>query len=189
MKHLNIKYLAIVFTAITLLSSCSSLRKINREYDKTVDFDQYNSFIFFAWDNKNNMLINKNDREMLTYSIENELDDRGISLSKTSGDLIVDIYVTMLDKVSKAAYSNYYQTGYWNTFSMGAFGYSTFNFYQKEFTQATLVVNIFDMKAKKLVWSGSGTAKISDDETEREKGIPEAIKHLFDKFPKKKVKK
>ena len=183
------KHLIYIFIASILLSSCSSLRKTNQEYDKSVDFDQYKSFFFYGMTNKNNDLINANDQQMINYSVTNELEDRGYKLSNTSGDLIVDIYVTMLDQVSRAAYSNYYQTGYWNTFSMGFFGYSTFNYYQKEYTQATIIVNIFDLKAKKLIWTGSGTAKISDDETEREKGIPEAMKKLFFKFPKSKVQK
>ena len=183
------KYIIFIFTTLTLLSSCTSLRKVNQEYDETVDFDQYKSFFFYGMTNKNNELVNANDQQMLIYSVTNELEDRGYKLSNTSGDLVVDIYVTMLDKISRAAYSNYYQSGYWNSFSMGFFGYSTFNYYQKEFTEATVIVNIFDLKAKKLIWSGSGTAKISDDETEREKGIPDAIKKLFFRFPKSIVQK
>jgi len=183
------KRLIYIITTLLIFTSCVPLKKTNQEYDKTVDFSKYKTFSFYSWDNKNNELINKNDQQMIAYSVENELEDRGIKLTNFTSDLIVDIYVTLVDKVGRAAYTNYYHTGYWNSFYFGPFGYSSFNYWPKEFTEATIIINIFDMKEKKLIWHSSGTGKINDDESEREKGIPDAISHMFFRFPRKKVKK
>ena len=51
------------------------------------------------------------------------------------------------------------------------------------------MVNVFDSKAKKLVWHAEGKGTVESDPQYREQTIPKSIEKVFSKFPKKKEEK
>jgi len=67
-------------------------------------------------------------------------------------------------------------------------GMSTTSFHTYDYTEGTLICDVFDAKAKKLVWEGIGKGTISEDPSNRDINIPKAVAKIMSKYPVKPVK-
>jgi len=175
---------------ITILISACTAIKVKQEYDKTADFNAYKTFSIYPWNAENGAFINRDDQEYLVSSVAWELESRGYKRVDYNGDLIVDIYVFLSSQTASTTYYNYYTTGFWSSYYYApyGFGFSTaYSVYQVE--KGTVMINVFDSKAKKLVWHSEGKGTVESDPQYREQTIPKSIEKVFFKFPKKKIEK
>lgn len=94
------------------------------------------------------------------------------------------------------AYTNHYggfagnNSGYDYYGSSWAYGYggqayTTTAVSGRDFVQGTLIIDIFRLTDKKLVWQGIGSGEVHENVNKREKNIPKAIGYMFQKFPTK----
>jgi hypothetical protein len=56
------------------------------------------------------------------------------------------------------------------------------------YTQGTLVVDVFDAANKKLIWEGVGTKTVDDNPSNREKSIQIIASRIMDRYPVAPVK-
>ena len=52
-----------------------------------------------------------------------------------------------------------------------------------QYTQGTVIVDVFDPKTKDLLWRGQGVAAVSDNEQQYEQDLQKAVEAIVDKFP------
>ena len=181
---------------LIFLYSCSSL-EVTNNWDKEFDFKSVKTYSMYPWDKHNDSMINDYDKETIVLAVKDEMDRRGYKYVEKNGDLIVSVYVTLNNKTDYQAYTNHYggYAGYgggWGYYgSPWAFGYGYGPGYYGgattvtavNYTQGTLVIDIFELKNKKLVWQGIGTKTVETDLAIRDKTLPKNISHIFRRFP------
>ena len=52
-----------------------------------------------------------------------------------------------------------------------------------QYTEGTVIVDVFDPKTKDLLWRGQGVAAVSDDEAQYEQELKKTVEAIVDKFP------
>ncbi len=67
-------------------------------------------------------------------------------------------------------------------------GYASTTYTESDYLQGTLVMDVFDVKSKELVWQGMVTGTVKEKPEKREKSIPKTISKLMKKFPVPKAK-
>lgn len=176
----------------SLIISCTTL-KVTQEYDKSVDFTQYETFSIHPWNEENSALINRFDQERLLLALADQLKKRGYRQINQDGDIEADIFLILDSKQSTTAYTNYYGGGYWGGYGYGfgygyGYGYGPANtsYVTENYVEGTLIVNLFDQKLKKLIWQGVGVGTVDDNAQTRENGIKKALDQIFWKYPVRK---
>jgi len=189
------KKLALIsLLAIFFMASCSSIQVMS-DYDKTVDFNQYKTYSFYGWAKNSDEVLNQLDKERLEKAFADEFSKRGLKFVKEGGDLMVSLYIVTKQKQETSAttttmgggpyYAGRYY-GYGPGWGWGA-GMSTTSYHTYDYTEGTLICDVFDAKAKKLIWEGIGKGTISEDPSNRDTNIPAAVAKIMSKYPVKPV--
>lgn len=177
---------AIKFLLISVLTGCSPL-KVTVDYDRKVDFKAYKTYMILPWRIENSKLVNEIDKRRLYDALKNELNERGYQQVKSDADLAVNLMVIIQEKSNITAYRSHYNYGgYYYPYG---YGYSNIRYDSQEYLQGTIIIDIFDNKAKKLIWQGAAIAEVDENPRNREKRIPKAIARIFWEYPVNKTKK
>jgi hypothetical protein len=187
MKRLLLPALVLLF----LFSACSSV-KINNNWDKEVDFNSFKTYSLFPWDKQNEKVLNDYDKMTIEGAIKNEMNQRGYKLVEKNGDLVISTFVIIEEKTSYQSYNNHYAgwAGYgggWGYYgSPGYYGYGmagTSTIYSTDYNQGTLIIDIFRLKDKRLVWQGIASGEVQQDLEKRDKRLPMTISQVFRRYP------
>jgi hypothetical protein len=187
MKKITIVLLAFLFFA----ASCSSV-KINNQWDKEVDFATFKTYSLYPWDQQNEKILNDYDKMTILGAIKNEMNSRGYKHVEKNGELIISTFVIIEEKTSYQSYNNHYAgwAGYgggWGYYGApGYYGggltpYSTV--YSTDYNQGTLIIDIFRLKDKKLIWQGIASGEVQTDLAKRDKRLPMTISQVFRRYP------
>ncbi len=197
------KLTALLFGALffaAFLSGCSTL-KVTYDYDKKVDFNQFKTYQFYGWAKGSEQNINSLDRERVEDAFVKELKKRGLTYTKENGDLVISLFFVTKEKTETTAnttgvgayggaYGGYYggYYGYGPHWGWGpGFTYSTTTYTQHEYKEGTLIVNVFDAKAKKLIWEGIATGALKEKPEGREDRIRNAVSKIMENYPVKPI--
>lgn len=172
MKALKFLPLLLVF----LLASCSTVR-VATDYDKEVNFSQYNSFAFFK-PGIDKAEISDLDKKRILRAIESELMAKGMTKSETPS-LLVSIFTKERERVD--VYNNSFGYGWnWNPWYYGS--YNTSNVSRS--TEGTLYIDLIDAKTNNLVWQGMGNADLVTSSMEKkEERIQEIVMKILAEYP------
>jgi hypothetical protein len=186
------KKLFSIFVIAVVLSSCSSL-EVLYDYDKSVDFNQFKTFGFYPWDYKNGFQINDYDKQTITNAIRSEMEDKGYQYQKEGAEMLISIFVTLEGKTSYEAYANHYGgwAGYgggWGYYGFGygygyGPGYTTTTVTRRNYQEGTLVIDVFSVAEKKLIWQGIGSREVEYNLEERDRELPKNVRQILAKFP------
>jgi len=177
-----------VLLIMFLAGSCSSLT-VTSDYDKSVDFTKYKTYSYYGWADNSDKILTPFDKERIEKSFANEFSKRGLTFQKEGGDLTVSLYIVTQQKKETTAtttgigyrgYGGYwgYGPGWgWGT-GIATTSYNTYNY-----TVGTLVCDVFDAKAKKLIWEGVGQGTVDDNPQTRENNIPKAVAKIMLQYP------
>ena len=178
------RFIPILFSGLLLLSACSGL-KVTQHVDEEADFSQQKTFFMLPPDPSMDVFIDRYDKEMLIRSIVNEMKARGYTQNEANGDLSVNMFVILNDKTGVTNYTSFYTMGGWGYYYPFGYGYGGGN-YMYTITKGTLLIDVFDHRAKKLMWQGVGIGTIDDDPVRRQKNIPKVVERVFLHYPVKK---
>jgi len=180
---------------IIFLSACTGV-KVTNNWDKKVDFKSFKTYSLYPWDKQNEQVVNDYDKQTILNSIKREMETRGYKYVEKNGDLIVSTFVIVENKTSYQAYTNHYAgwAGYgggWGYYSgPGYYGYgwgpgfgSSTTIYSTDYNQGTLIIDIFSLSNKKLIWEGIGSGQVTEDLAKRDRRLPKVIGHIFRRFP------
>lgn len=191
--YLPMRYSIILLLAV-LLASCEGV-KVTNQWDKELDFNQFKTYSLYPWDTHNSLIINDYDKQTILTAIMSEMDKRGYQHIEKDGELIVSAFVIIENKTSVEAYTNHY--GGWAGYGggwgyhgrMGYYGYgygpsySTTTVYENNYDQGTLIIDIFNLSNKKLIWQGIGSAEVTNDMEKRDRRLPTSITSIFRRYP------
>lgn len=177
-----LKLLPLLF--IFLATSCVSVR-VSTDYDRQVDFKQYETFAFYK-KGIDKVEISDLDKRRILRAIEKELLAKGFTKSEDP-DLLVNIFTKSREKIN--VYDNFYYG--WYPWYYGGFGPYGFGFGPGAYnnvvrsTEGTLFIDLIDAKKKELAWQGMGTGALvtSKDISKKEARINEFVAEILAKYP------
>jgi len=160
---------------ILLLSSCSSSVRVVSDFDKEVDFTNYNTYAFHK-PSVDAAKISDLDKRRILRAIDQELTEKGMVKSE-SPQLIIGIYTKEQERVD--IYQDYYGWGWYPYYY--PFGPSS---RISRSTEGTLFIDILDAKTKNLIWQGIGYSDLVTGDMERkEKRINEIVAKILTAYP------
>lgn len=178
------KALLLIVLSITVFSCSSSLNLVT-DYDVTVDFNQYKTYMFLPWNKENSEYITDPAKKKLYQLLEDELNSRGLTKVQTEGDLAINLLVLLEEKRAATAYTRYYSTGPVGYYSSFGYGYQSTTYYKKEdILEGTIIVDAFDHKERNLIWQGIAIQEIVEQDAKRQRQVSGSIKKMFESFPK-----
>jgi hypothetical protein len=194
----------------TLFTRCTTMA-IYTDVDKSVNFKNYKTY---AWSPQKHIHKHKNQKfdndiieKRIQTNVMDELNKRGLKLDTTNPDIILDFDIMTEKKVKQdiepvyinSPYyyrgfnnyngyryrNNFYNYGGWNNYYSYGYGYNmgyrTVNIPYKE---GTVIIDIVDADANKLVWKGYAIGELTDPDT-FEAELPRDIGKMFKEFPVK----
>jgi hypothetical protein len=163
-----------------LAAGCSSIRT-STDFDPAADFTRLKTWAFFPSrsaapaDARVSSLVDARIRA----AVEAELGERGYTQVKESPDFYVAHQTAVGQRVEVDP--NTVVVGYgWNRGSVGVANSNV-----RVYDEGTLVVDVIEPKANKLLWRGvaKGTVHENASPEDREARIRDAVKQLIDQFP------
>lgn len=185
------RFLATVtaLAGVLLLAGCSTV-ETKADWDTGVDFGQYKTFSIIPAKEVQNPMV----RQRVESAIVATLAEKGLAKAGEDADLLVGAYgsVSSQTQIDSYGYGGYgygyggaWAHGYWG----GGMGMTTTTV--REVPVGTLVIDLVDAKAKKLVWRGTASSVISGSSSpeQMQQKINGAVDKMFYKYPPKPGKK
>ena len=163
----QIKAFFLIIVAAMLLSSCSSTMKIESDYDKEANFDNFKSYHLVRPGDMTTGYPQSFDpakQQNLENAIIKEMETRGYTWAEDA-DLQVSYYVKVDNNTRYSSLSygvgSSIGVGYWGYY--GGYSYGMLEISAISSKEGSLLINIVDKKSNKLVWYGTGTEALKGD--------------------------
>ncbi|WZL89970.1 DUF4136 domain-containing protein [Salinimicrobium sp. 3283s] len=171
-----IKITSVLVLFVLVMTSCSTV-KVATDYDREVNFSQYQTYAFFK-PGIDKAEISDLDKKRILRAIDQEMQEKGFTKSDNP-DMLVSIFTKTKENVN--IYNNAYGYGYgwgWHPWYWGS-GYNTVS----STTEGTLYIDLIDAGKKELVWQGMGTAALSRKVEQKQERINEIVEEILEKYP------
>ena len=184
MKHFQARS-AISILILLLLCGAAQAQKIKVEFDKNTDFAKLKTY---AWDPTPQATGKPVLAAAIKGAVNHELAKVGLKEVAENPDLYIAMY-----GASDSDFAVTYSDLYYGPYGIPAFDQSFLMWGAIPGTTNTavvhkgqLVVDLLDAKAKKLVWRGIATEKLSEQQMKLVEQVNTAVEKLFAKYPPKK---
>ncbi|GGW84615.1 DUF4136 domain-containing protein [Salegentibacter mishustinae] len=172
-----LKITPVLLLLAILVTSCSSVR-VASDYDREVNFNQYESYAFFK-PGIDKAEISDLDKKRILRAIETEMQRKGFTKSEDP-DLLVSIFTKTNENIN-IYQNNMMGWGYgwgWHPWYWGS-GFNTVN----RTSEGTLYIDLIDAEGKELVWQGMGTAALAEKVDKKQERINEIVSEILEKYP------
>lgn len=170
---------------LLLAASCTSIKVVS-DYDKDVDFSDYETYNFKIPEEVQESypaLVNPINQKRIEKAIAEEMELRGYEKSDDP-DLWISYYVKVQDKVD-------YRTTHYNPSIYGPYYYGWYYGYSPGWTsveaiqyrEGTLVIDLVDAEKNQLVWYGLGSGTLNDNADKIKERIEYAVHVIFNQYP------
>lgn len=187
------KNILFLFVAALTFSGCSSL-KITSDYDSTVDFTQYKTYSFYGWVNDTDKDISVFDRKRIEKAFKDEFDARHLTFTPEGGDLVIALYIVANEKTKRSnvtvgvGYGGYGYGGYGGYYGYGpgwgwGGGYTSTTVNDYNYTEGTLVCDVYDNKAEQLIWEGIATRAMDREVQDKDRMVQYAVGQIMSRYP------
>lgn len=180
-----------------LLNGCSSKLEVLTSYDDEADFTSYLTFGVVNYEAAEGMDAHPNGFVDIYFeeAIANQMKERGYVLSDNR-DLEIYYYVKVSTNTEMVQnYNGYYDYGgyyggggyygYYGGYGYGAvgvgIGMSTTSVQTIEHKEGTLIIDIVDVRADKVVWRGTAKKSLGDSKSDQ-KLIDYVIDRVFNDY-------
>jgi hypothetical protein len=174
---------AIAIAGALLLPVILLAQSVSRDWDKKYDFATVKTFAMKIGTSWGNQL---SERKVLADMAE-ALTEKGWKQieNESAANLVVVIHGATETKHNvNTFYSGMGGYGY-GYYGMGGMGMGSATTTVSDYKVGTLVVDMFDIKTKNLVYRGTASDEINKDPKKNEKKIDKAAQKLFKDFPQK----
>lgn len=177
--------LATAVAVLAVASGCGGI-KTTTDFDRDADFTQYSTY---AWHEGTGSDIEDSDplnHGRLIEAIDGQMQQHGFS--KVSSN--PDVYITYHgeDKEQTTLSTNYMGGGGWGYgggwgWGGAGMGMGTSTTQVRNYTVGTLVLDMWDVQKKQLVWRSTASKTLSDNPQKQAETIQQAAQKLFEKYP------
>ena len=154
-------------------------QQVKTDYDRSADFSQYKTY---SWGNVHTQDALWVDR--IKAAVNSALAAKDWRQLESGADVsIMAMEMTKDHRTLNTYYDNF--GGGWAWRWAGGFGDSigTSTTTEEMYTVGTLVIDLFDTSAKKLIWRGSASDTFSHKSDKNIKHFNRAVEKMFDHFP------
>ena len=161
-----------------ILSSCSSI-KVFSDYDRNIDFSNYETFAYFKPE-IDKVDISDLDKRRILKALDSEMNLKGLSKSETP-DLLIGFTTKAKEQIYVNTGNNFGWGWGWgfNPWFWGNGGYNSVT----TRTEGTLYVNIIDAATKQLIWQGKGRGGINEFMKNRDERISLFVHEIVENYP------
>ena len=161
-----------------ILSSCSPI-KVFSDYDRNIDFSNYETFAYFKPE-IDKVDISDLDKRRILKALDSEMNLKGLSKSETP-DLLIGFTTKAKEQIYVNTGNNFGWGWGWgfNPWFWGNGGYNSVS----TRTEGTLYVNIIDAATKQLIWQGKGRGGINEFMKNRDERISLFIHEIVENYP------
>ena len=183
MKKLNVLLGILLFVSLVGCSSIST----NTDYDPTVDFTQYKTYMWFAGEMPADDELSKYPliKKRIANSVEKALDAKGYTKgTQDNYDFVVIIHAGTKERMQMNTY-DYGGYGY-GRYGRGGWGGGMSTTDVNYYDEATVIVDIADAESKELAWRGTATGvvrKSQKEQAEAQADADEVINKIMANFP------
>ena len=164
--------------AVLLVSACSGI-STTTDFDPSVDFSAFSTY---DWVDSEGQVDNITSSRIRS-SVDAAMAARGFTQSTSSPDLAVSYQVSTAERRSFNTVNAGWGGGYgWGGWGMGM-GTSTTT--ENVWQEGSLILGIFDVGTKNLVWTGTATTDIDGSRSpeDRQRLIDDAVNKMMSDFP------
>jgi len=166
--------------AIAILAATASWAEVKTDYDRTAEFSHYKTY---SWGKVHTQNPLWSDR--IKSAVASALAAKGWTEVESDGDVsIMAMEMTEDHRTLNTYYDSFGGSWGWRRWG-GGFGddFGTSTTTEETYKVGTLVVDLFDTSAKKLIWRGSASDTLSDKSDKNIKRFNSDVQKLFDHFP------
>jgi hypothetical protein len=153
---MNIRRMA-ALAVLPLLVGCATAQ-VSTDYNPAADFSGYHTFSWIAEAPQVNDIRLQSGlaATRIRTAVETVLEEKGFEMVASGGDFEVGWLASAEDRVQYSTFNSMYGRGRY-----GAYWQQTTTAH--EYTEGTLVIDIFDAGTEELVWRGIGEGKARFD--------------------------
>jgi Domain of unknown function (DUF4136) len=165
--------------AIAILAATASLAEVRTDYDRTAEFSRYKTYSWGKVHTQNPLLVDR-----IKSAIGTALAAKGWTEVESGGDVSIMAMEMTEDHRTLNTYYDSFGGGWgwrhWGGIGNG-FGESTTT--EETYQVGTLVIDLFDTNAKKLIWRGSASDTLSDKSEKNIQRLDKDVEKMFEHFP------
>jgi hypothetical protein len=170
---------------IMLISSCATSPNIHSDYNRSIDFNQYENFGFYE-----QVDTEHGYETLVTQYLKNatiaELTKRGLSFSDDNPDLLINFHTNVEQKQKIYKVPGYDRTGYYD-YRARRYYYNPWPEYEihiDNYEEGTLNIDVVDRESKKMVWEGIAVGRLTEkDKEDIQSTIENSVVEIFRQFP------
>jgi hypothetical protein len=165
--------LRVLITCVFCLAAGSLwAQQVSVNYNHSASFTQYHTY---AWgSNNSNQIQNSILAQVAQQDIDNAMSQKG--LQKVSESQNPDLILT-------ASGGEKEQTS-WNAWGMRGIGGGMGGISPQQNVDATMIVSLYDLKEKSLVWRGIAEDTLSNNGNKNQQLVEKAVQKMFKQWPK-----
>ncbi|HVH88250.1 MAG TPA: DUF4136 domain-containing protein [Terriglobales bacterium] len=154
-----------------------SAQQVKTDYDRNANFGQYKTYSWEQVKTKDALNVDR-----IKASVNAALAAKGWTQVESGGDVsIVAMEVTRNQQTLNTFYDGFGGGWGWRRFGGGGFGEASTT--TETYKVGTLVVDMFDTKAKTLIWRGASSDTISNNSDKNIKNLDKGVEKMFKNFP------
>jgi len=164
--------LLLVAVSLLLLCSVALAQQVSVNYNHNANFSQYHTY---AWGSNNkNAIQNSILAQVAQQDIEAAMSQKGLQKVEESQnpDLIL------------AASGGEHESTSYNAWGMRGIGGGMGGISPQQNYETTMVVSLYDLKQKELVWRGIAENTLSNNGNKNQKNVEKAVEKMFKQWPK-----
>jgi|RhiMetdeSRZDD1v2_1073273.scaffolds.fasta_scaffold36146_2 uncharacterized protein DUF4136 len=163
------------------LGGCGSSMTVATDYDRAANFTSYKTY---SW-RKGTPLPNPLMSQRVVAAIDAQMAKKGFTkVDSAASDVTVTYHAAADKSMDVQTFHSGSAYGCWG----GCYGSSMSSTTVTPVTTGTLIVDIVDSKTNNMLWRGSGSDTVSDNPSENEGKVNEAVSRMFENFPPKQKK-
>ncbi len=173
MKLQSTKLLSIALFFV--LTAAAFAQQVKTDYDHSANFGQYKTYSWEKVKTKDPLMVDR-----IKDAVNAALSAKGWTQVESNGDVsVVAMEITQNQQTLNTFYDSF--GGGWRWRGFGGFGEATTT--TDTYQVGTLVVDLFDAKAKNLIWRGSSSDTLSNNPDKNTKNLDKGVKKMFGHFP------
>lgn len=162
----------ILVTMLSLLAGGALAQQVSVNYNHNASFANYHTY---AWGSNNkNEIQNSILAQVAQQDIDNAMSAKGFQ--KVTEAQNPDLILT-------ASGGEHEQTSY-NAWGMRGIGGGMGGITPQQNVEATMVVSLYDLKAKELVWRGIAQDTLNNNGNKNQEAVNKAVQKMFKQWPK-----
>ena len=158
-----------------LFTAASFAQQVKTDYDHNANFGQYKTYSWEKVQTKDPLMVDR-----IKDAVNRALAAKGWTQVDSDGDVcVMAIEITQNQQTLNTFYDGFGGGRRWGGF--GGFGDATTT--TETYQVGSLVVDLFDAKAKNLIWRGSSSDTLSNNAEKNTKNLDKGVKKMFAHFP------